>query len=394
MSSIRSGRVSRKNGIPHGFVWKLQSPRPNGPKPLTRRPTTACKTCRAAKARCDGLPECGRCTARGLACTYAPTGTQTADTTTSQEQHHNLSADAILATSAPSLHLPFVDSLHSVTSDEGLYPQLPNTMSERSDDTTSWTLNGFDWANIGPQLHGEFPGERNEPLAHTWRTQEHGFDYSLQPLQGDADVFQNGPEATSQELTQVTPSDSVLLGELATPSEAVHRLLSASLPSLTSNCRCREDLASLLPQIDTVLQKKQLDGIHKTTVRVMQKCESVIGCMDCKIACTDLIATMAVLQRTGVCFEYISKASLDGAIRMDFGGMDVPIGDARLRAMLVLNLTSRANDVLDAISDKAQSMLRGYGCNPPSAAQTNVGYLDTVIREFREVLSSTATFTI
>lgn len=98
---------------------------------------------------------------------------------------------------------------------------------------------------------------------------------------------------------------------------------------------------------------------------------------------------MAVIQQTDTCFEYIAKADLDSAITVNFGGHDIPINDPKLRAMLVNNLIQQATMVLDAISAKGQSMLRSL-CPPTALAQGNIGYLETVIRDFRSLLRRVA----
>lgn len=65
-------RTSRTRGIPENLIvnWRI-SDLSDGAKPLLRRPPTACDACRAAKAKCSGQRDCGRCTERGLACTYS-----------------------------------------------------------------------------------------------------------------------------------------------------------------------------------------------------------------------------------------------------------------------------------------------------------------------------------
>jgi len=118
---------------------------------------------------------------------------------------------------------------------------------------------------------------------------------------------------------------------------------------------------------------------------VLRGCRDVVECTACRISCTDLICTMSVFQHTDTCFKYIANADVDGAITMSFGGCEVPVNDPKLRAMLVMNLIQEATTVLDAISTKGQTMLRSL-CPPGPLAQANIGYLDTVIHDFRAVL--------
>lgn len=65
-------RTSRTRGIPENLIfnWRSSELR-DGAKPLLRRPATACDACRTAKAKCSGQQDCGRCTRRGLICTYS-----------------------------------------------------------------------------------------------------------------------------------------------------------------------------------------------------------------------------------------------------------------------------------------------------------------------------------
>lgn len=165
-----------------------------------------------------------------------------------------------------------------------------------------------------------------------------------------------------------------------------------SLPSQlfsSPKCRCRERLAVRIPQVNSAIQEKQLDQVVKVTQKVMDSCQDIVNCTGCQIGCTDLIGIMAVIQQTDTCFEYIAKADLDSAITVNFGGHDIPINDPKLRAMLVINLIQQATMVLDAISAKGQSMLRAL-CPPTALAQGNIGYLETVIRDFRSVLRRVA----
>lgn len=133
------------------------------------------------------------------------------------------------------------------------------------------------------------------------------------------------------------------------------------------------------------MQEKQLDQVVKVTQMVMDSCQDIVDCTGCQIGCTDLICVMAVIQQTDTCFEYIAKADLDNAITVNFGGHDISINDPKLRAMLVINLIQQATMVLDAISAKGQSMLWAL-CPLTALAQANIGYLGTVIRDFRSVL--------
>jgi hypothetical protein len=142
---------------------------------------------------------------------------------------------------------------------------------------------------------------------------------------------------------------------------------------------------TLVPRVNTAMQGRQLDEVFKGMQRVVDSFQDMVQCVECNITCVDLICIMTVFQQTGAGFEYIAKADPCSAINMTFGGREVPIDDPKLRAMLITSLIYQANTVLDAIRAKGQHMLRTL-CPPSSIAQTNIGHLETVIEDFRNVL--------
>jgi hypothetical protein len=150
-------------------------------------------------------------------------------------------------------------------------------------------------------------------------------------------------------------------------------------------CQCRESLVTLVPRVNTAMQGQHLDDVFKRMQSVVEGFQGIVHCTECNITCVDLICIMAVFQQTGAGFEYIAKADLSSAISMTFGGCEVPINDPKLRAMLVLSLIHQATAVLDALRAKGQQMLRSL-CTPSAMAQANIGHLDTVIADFRNVL--------
>jgi hypothetical protein len=147
---------------------------------------------------------------------------------------------------------------------------------------------------------------------------------------------------------------------------------------------------TLVPNVNTAMQNKQLDHVFRGMQCVVQGFQDIIHCTICDITCVDLICIMATFQQTGPGFEYISSTDLGRAINMTFGGREVPIHDLKLRAMLVTSLIHQANAVLDAIGAKGQHMLRTL-CMPSPIAETNIGHLEKVIGEFRGVLREIAT---
>jgi hypothetical protein len=154
-------------------------------------------------------------------------------------------------------------------------------------------------------------------------------------------------------------------------------------------CQCRESLVTLVQNVNTAIQNKQLDAVFRGMQHVVQGFHDIIHCTQCDITCIDLICIMSEFQQTGAGFEYISTTDLDCAMNMTFGGREVPIHDLKLRAMLVTSLIHQANAVLDAIGEKGQHMLRTL-CMPSQIAQTNIGHLEKVIGEFRGVLREIA----
>lgn len=61
----------KRRRIPGTSVLQWQSPETQTAVSLPRRPMTACKACRLAKAKCNGQQSCDRCKNRGLRCVYS-----------------------------------------------------------------------------------------------------------------------------------------------------------------------------------------------------------------------------------------------------------------------------------------------------------------------------------
>lgn len=77
-------RKSRNKEIPLNLIQTWQCPGSEGPRPVIRRPITACDACRAAKVKCTGLQNaCDRCTGRGLPCKYTTPSTSSCSTASS-----------------------------------------------------------------------------------------------------------------------------------------------------------------------------------------------------------------------------------------------------------------------------------------------------------------------
>lgn len=155
----------------------------------------------------------------------------------------------------------------------------------------------------------------------------------------------------------------------------------------SSKCPCRNGLTVLLPQVSDALREEKLDRVFKVTRDVMQAGQDIVDCTSCEIGCTDLICMMTIFRQTDSCFNFIAKADVDSSIIMDYGGFDLPVQSPQLRAMLVLNLVHHTFTILDAIGTKGHTMLEAL--NPPNdLATTNIAYLDTVIKDFRGLLTN------
>jgi hypothetical protein len=265
-------------------------------------------------------------------------------------------------------------------------------MGEWPNDTAHQQLDDFDWGDIDPNLNANLYDRSRDSVSGGLvslipATLSQMAGLGAQSAQLGLDLFQPLPDSATQTLTQTTPPDFITPNTL-TPSP--NRGLSpCSTLFSSSTCQCRDNLAILLPKVQNAIQEKQLDKVHRITRQVMQSCQNIIDCTGCQIGCNDLICIIAILQKTDVCFEYLAKADLHSAIRMSFGGTEVPINDPKLRAMLVMNLIQQATMVLDSLSIKGQDMLRALG-TPHTLAQINIEYLETAIEDFRVVLRKAA----
>lgn len=360
MSASRPARGLRKAGIPRNYMTKWQSVGLRAARPLVRRPMTACVSCRAAKVKCDGQPACGRCTGRGVPCNYTTT------------------ADGDDPSPGPVLDLDSaaLEPTHAAhaADPEPLDPAF-DTMADWALDAPAPRLGDLDWGTLDPAALPAldvdvftFP-DVSMPDSATAR--------------GSPPVRTSGESTASRSSTGTTGTTTITTPDSAGGSSLPKQLFAAA------RCQCREQLAALIPKVAGAMRDRHLDDVFKATGDVLRGCQDVVECSACRISCTDLICIMSVFQHTDACFEYIAHADLDGALTMTFGGCEVPINDPKLRAMLVMNLIQEATTVLDAIGTKGQTMLRNL-CPPGPLAQANIGYLDTVIRDFRAVLRRVA----
>jgi hypothetical protein len=149
MSTLRQPRKPRKRDIPDSFISQWKS---SGPKPLARRPMTACHPCRAAKVRCDGQQQCSRCTSRDTVCTYTSTDVL------AQGHPNNASSVTDMALPPDVSEEIFIDTLTTDAMDS--FP-MNNSMYEASNAMADWTtpeashqpLDDFTWPAMDANMN-------------------------------------------------------------------------------------------------------------------------------------------------------------------------------------------------------------------------------------------------
>lgn len=151
------------------------------------------------------------------------------------------------------------------------------------------------------------------------------------------------------------------------------------------NCLCRPNLMLCLPKITDAMQDKRLDAVFKVTGELIECCQDVMDCKTTQVTCTDLLLVVTTLQEVHPCFDYIAKSDLDSAVKVGFGGYQVSLSDANLRAMLVMDLVQRTNTLLMSIGSKGQSMINQLS-EPSCLARANIAYLEAMISHFKTIL--------
>lgn len=358
-STTRKLRGSRTGEIPHNFILKWQS---SGPKPLIRRPMTACQACRTAKVKCDNQPQCHRCNSRDIVCRYTNIDALDTPPPSNLSSAIDIASPSILTQTTPE-EIP-IDSNNVPTHlsmDTTTYDQAFETMADWTPDGGHQALDDFAWPPLDTNLNVRYSSNATDMINRT-------------------SIF--APK--DQSLITTTPQIQTNFGSNITMASTNGLSQADQLFSLPK-CQCRESLVTLVPRVETAMQEKQLDEVFKGMQRVVDGFQDIVQCTECNITCVDLICIMAVFQQSGAGFEYIAKSDMGSAINMAFGGCEVPINDPKLRAMLVSSLIYQATTVLDAIRAKGQHMLQML-CPPSAMAQANIGHLDTVIGEFRNVL--------
>lgn len=153
----------------------------------------------------------------------------------------------------------------------------------------------------------------------------------------------------------------------------------------SSDCSCRPNLMLCLPKITGAIQDKRLDEVFKVTGELIKRCQDVMDCETSHASCTDLLLVVTALQEIHPCFDYMAKSDLDSAVKVSFGGYEVSLSDANLRAMLVMDLVQRTNTLVTSISSKGQSMINQLS-EPSCLARANVAYLEAMISHFKTIL--------
>lgn len=158
MSVVRNAPVSRKGEIPGNFMLKWQSSATQGVKPRVRRPVTACQLCRTAKVKCDGQPECGNCTSRGIICIYT-------NTDPAQRRHRPASTHAVSPPAGPQISSGEISTGVDVSNattrspmDTAAYEHVFDSMADWTNETTPQRLPDFDWGSTDPSLNVSLHG--------------------------------------------------------------------------------------------------------------------------------------------------------------------------------------------------------------------------------------------
>jgi len=155
MSIVRNARTSRKDDVPSSFLLKWQSSATRGAKPLVRRPTTACQSCRLAKVKCDDRRECSNCISRGIVCRY----------TKRDSRHRPISTHAPPTPAGPQIssgEIPIAVDVSDATQhspmDTATYEDVFDSTSDWTNETIPQRLPNLDWGTTDPNLNVSFYG--------------------------------------------------------------------------------------------------------------------------------------------------------------------------------------------------------------------------------------------
>ncbi|QKX64433.1 uncharacterized protein TRUGW13939_11607 [Talaromyces rugulosus] len=363
-----AGSSPKKRQIPGTSVLQWQSPEIHTSR---RRPMTACKTCRLAKAKCNGQQSCERCRTRGIRCTYSRASSGAArnrnskskspasQTPTGESPSNGQGIVVTGATSDPmSVDVPgdvFPMSDHAGSTGQST---TTNPMDHWREETFQQALEEFNWV---------FP----EP------------DFSLN-LSDDPD--RNGLEL----FPPVRPENS----DLPEPPPETAGSSSQTQTQLTlHNCQCRTNMMLQVPKLEIAIQEKQLDTMFKVTGDVIRSCQESTNC-GCHVNPVDLVCIMAVFEQTAACFDYIAKSGFGGTVKVGIGAYCISLtDDASLKRMLVLDLIKQANVLLDSVCALAEDMfmsrsnsgVKVMNRSPACLNQLNRNYVREAAASFKKL---------
>lgn len=416
MPPSRSARArpARDGEIPDHFIvnWpKSKSGTRSDPiktAPLVRRAITACEKCRAAKVRCNGQQDCQRCISRRLVCSYGhrhQTASPALDTRTSHERETHVTGQVQSQYLLPSLvdfdrsHTAAITAAtqsHTETASITAYGPLPDTdMDPQSVMPLGWGSALHPTVNSLP-LKPRHPLSDGDSVTYPNHSQSVPFDLSSTPYMGDTTTQhpaylqdKHGPllantiDGGGQRVQAAITSPPPLAG------------LQTNLQSLIrdpATCPCRVNLMIWVSRIARVMQDKRPDEVLKVTGEVARHCQDIVDCKDDEARCSDLLLIMSVLQETRPCFDFIAKSGFlegqDGetAVKLSFGGYEIALHNASVRAMLVSDLVQRAAAVVTSIGNKGQCMINELA-EPCNLARANVAYLEANISNFQSMLA-------
>ncbi|KAJ2983265.1 hypothetical protein NQ176_g813 [Zarea fungicola] len=401
--------MSRTADIPDNFMLKWQSETHRGTKPV-RRPMTACQGCRTSKVKCDGKQSCGHCTSRGVACVYSKSkgttpnsggggagirkNSQNSQNTQIGAAHNGESMVMTLQTppvSMPTGTIPKATSTDTNHNGGQAHPlDLQNSVdSEASlrDQTAPYRADA--WIDsIAISLGSETPRTAQYTTYDAWQPT---LDMPL-GLVGNL---------TTSEITAIPDHSSDNLSSFHHGSDS-EGSVQATISSKSSNgsasaasngsvfasakCQCRDKLAESIDRVNNAMIVHETNDVFEVTSEFMQSCQGIIDCKLCTIGCTDLVCLISFFQQTGSCFHYIAATDpKQQSIKLRFAGTYVMVSDPRMRLMAVMNLVQQAIDVLDAIGNRGQAMLKALR-HPTALAITNIGYLENTIVDFKNTL--------
>ncbi|KAH8177876.1 fungal zn(2)-Cys(6) binuclear cluster domain-containing protein [Sarocladium implicatum] len=394
----------RTADIPDNFMLKWQSETHRATK-TTRRPMTACQTCRSAKIKCDRKAICGHCSARGIACVYnksksSPTSTKSAVRNNSQSAQGAQGATAVdggaLQTASEPSHpaistdaTPTGPSSASTLDNEIAPPPVDKDAAASANHHTdpyredAWLdLLTPSMTTAIPTTSAPYPGDDAWHLALD-------IPLDLATSVSHAPNLPMPDYSTDNFSSLHTSSDSegsVHATVSSTGSTGSSSTATNSSVFVSAKCGCRDKLAKSRESLSDAMLNNKTNDIFHVTSDFMHSCQGIIDCSLCTIGCTDLVCLITLFQQAGVCFQHIAAGDpKQQLIKLQFGDIFVAVSDPRMRLMAVMNLVQQAINVVNAIGNRGKNMLDALS-NPSQLALTNIDYLNTTISDIKGVL--------